>query len=292
MTNKRKLIIGDEWFYVKIYIGAKLTNELIHLLLPLLRGKESYDFDRFFFIRYADPYSHLRIRFHLSSERNATLIIKYLHKKLSPLVENGIIRNIQCETYNREIERYTSIMITQIEDIFCIDSENIVKLLQLSPKSEDLLRIAVIMADQYMTLFNMDMQEKYVYTNTLSISFLKEFKIENNRAYTKQFNDKYRVCKDEICQILISHRLSNARYNNIIGNAVERLKEKLSEIQNYFDKKTNGIVESRNLLVSIMHMFFNRLFSSDNRINEFVIYYFLSKSYNSLIQQMKYGDKY
>ncbi len=105
---QRDFILGDDWFYFKIYTGVKTADTLlIELIEPLTKKiMDEGLIDKWFFIRYSDPEFHLRIRFRIKNKLKLSEIILELNKLLKPFIENRLVSTFQTETYSREIERY------------------------------------------------------------------------------------------------------------------------------------------------------------------------------------------
>jgi thiopeptide-type bacteriocin biosynthesis protein len=95
--------------------------------------KQNQLVSHWFFIRYSDPDFHLRIRFYLPDIHNIDKVISQIHKSLQNYFQIGLIRKIQYDTYNREIERYGENTMDLSEQIFCADS------VAISPHSHPLL---------------------------------------------------------------------------------------------------------------------------------------------------------
>jgi len=73
-------------------------------IAPTIRGAlEAGDASRWFFIRYADPDSHLRLRFAGDPARLAGSLLPALERALSPLIASGAIRKVMLDTYAREL---------------------------------------------------------------------------------------------------------------------------------------------------------------------------------------------
>ena len=55
---------GSEWLYLKLYAGPSTVDRILCALRPLTESPHALEAaDRWFFIRYADPHWHLRLRF-------------------------------------------------------------------------------------------------------------------------------------------------------------------------------------------------------------------------------------
>lgn len=71
-TIQRIYTIGSEWAYFKIYTGANMADDILVKELAQLVGLylKNKVIDHWFFIRYADPDTHIRVRFHLTDPGN------------------------------------------------------------------------------------------------------------------------------------------------------------------------------------------------------------------------------
>lgn len=154
MNVKRSFIPGSEWLYIKIYTGYRSAdNILVDYLLPfvdMLKNKQIIH--GYFFVRYTDPYYHIRFRIHISNLFDYGIICQNLEQIFNPCLINGLVWNIQCDTYKRELERYGEDYINEVEKIFCIDSESIIRLIQLVGESinpdEDRWKLSLLLLDQ------------------------------------------------------------------------------------------------------------------------------------------------
>ena len=85
-----------------------------------------------FFVRYADPDDHLRVRFRGVPERLWSDLMPLLCSWASALVTDDLCRGFSFETYERELERYGGPEGMAIsESVFSADSRGAVSLLQL-----------------------------------------------------------------------------------------------------------------------------------------------------------------
>ena len=163
--ENRIFIPGSEWIYFKLYTGTKtadaiLKNDLHSFCREMIN---SGIIDKWFFIRYTDPDFHIRLRLHLNEVRDFSCIFNRFFVALQPLVKAGFMWNIQCDTYQREMERYGRNTISMIEDIFCIDSEYIIRLLQLLNNDNfDLMRwkSALVLIDSFLIAFSFDLSQR------------------------------------------------------------------------------------------------------------------------------------
>ena len=130
---KRTFIVGDEWLYYKFYTGPKTADVILtEMIKPITEEMLSHKvIDHWFFIRYADPHLHTRIRFHVSDPAKLAPIISMIRHLSTPYFEKNLVWKIQLDTYQREVERYGFNSMDLSELWFFYDSKMIVDMLAL-----------------------------------------------------------------------------------------------------------------------------------------------------------------
>lgn len=116
---------GTEWLFAKIYLSQTNENRFIvqHLMKFIESSFQKKLFDEWFYIRYKDPNSHLRIRFKGNPEILTSSFIPHFNQWIQLLMQGKLINNIQFASYEREIERYGGSDIIELaESFFCLDS--------------------------------------------------------------------------------------------------------------------------------------------------------------------------
>lgn len=289
---KRIFILGSPWIYYKIYSGAKTSDYILtEIIKPvaekLLSGKI---IDKWFFIRYADPKHHLRVRFHLINPEDIGIIINSLFPDFKKLISQDMIWKIQTDTYQREIERYGENTIELAEELFYCDSKMIVNFLDLieGEKGEELRWLfGLRMIDVLLDSFEFTIENKCDFLEQLKAGFAGEFLMD--RFLKKQLDDKFRKERDKINEYLALTKATNPEYAPILEVfdtytiEINPIEEKIKILIN----KDNFTVEIRSLLSSFIHMTMNRLFKSKNRVHEMVCYDFLYRYYKSLLARSK-----
>jgi thiopeptide-type bacteriocin biosynthesis protein len=242
--------------------------------------------NKWFFIRYVDPKFHLRIRFHLSEKGSFDVIMRLLHHKLYPYSDNGLIANVMFDSYNREIERYGVDTIIPSESLFYADSQaiaNIVSVLRETGDSDHTRwLIALRLVDDMLTAANYNADDKVAFIQRVDNTFRNEFGITSS-TYTKPLNAKYRVFRKEIYDTITKNQIIITPYEDILLERLHSLQHIFSTITDCNDKTIDE------LMSSYTHMTINRLFRSNNRLCEMVIYYLMHKHYASYIAMEKYG---
>ncbi len=286
-------IPGSEWVYFKIYSGPKtadkiLRDEIFKFIREMLGNNI---IDKWFFIRYADPDFHLRIRLHLIEPRNFSHLFNLFYQIFIPIVHSGLVWNIQCDTYQREIGRYGANTISIVEDLFFIDSESIINLLhQLDYKDSEGYRwkISLMLVDSLISTVSPELLYRKDLLSIMSENYKKEFGFTYHQA-KKQLADKYRAYRKDIEEVMSWKNESN-HLTNII-NTRQRDVYSITEKLIALEKSGELQVPLQVLLISIVHMTINRWFRSKNRLYELVIYDFLSRFYTSEIAKNVKGIK-
>jgi thiopeptide-type bacteriocin biosynthesis protein len=106
--SRRRFQPGTEWLFANLYGPvASADRVLVDHVGPLARRlRDAGLIDRWFFIRYADPARHLRIRFHGRPADLTGEVMLALHHATAPALAEGLLYRISLDTYEREIERY------------------------------------------------------------------------------------------------------------------------------------------------------------------------------------------
>ena len=129
----RVFSLGSEWVYFKIYSGYKIADvillEYLKEKIELLQSENIIK--KWFFIRYNDSDSHLRIRFQVDKVNNVFHVIKELNSVFEDVLHKNFIWKVQNDTYLREIERYGSKTMEDSETLFYYDSEMMLNYLTL-----------------------------------------------------------------------------------------------------------------------------------------------------------------
>ncbi|MEI7597136.1 MAG: thiopeptide-type bacteriocin biosynthesis protein [Bacteroidota bacterium] len=286
---QRTFIPGSEWLYFKIYCGTKTADKILtESILPLIEDNDI--FNSFFFIRYADPKNHFRIRFKTKNANEVGFIMSAMQVTLQPYIDNQLIWKVQLDTYNREIERYGEETMELTEQLFQIDSLFTLQFLNMIEGEEgEIIRwhYALSAIDKLLNAFNFSIQDKSTLLKSLSEGFGIEFGMDKNLKI--QLDKKYRDNTKSIQEFIAQNREKNEEYEPIFDllNAYE---EAIRAISNQIIKKNNTANSEKtinDLLGSYIHMLCNRLFKSKQRMHELVIYDFLYRYYKSEIARNK-----
>lgn len=291
--KKRVFPIGSEWIFFKIYLGFKSADEfLINYYALLKKYKKNKVITKWFFIRYADPQYHLRIRIKLSDPNFYNEVFSDFNKISSSKIRSGKISKIQLDTYKREIERYGDDSIEFVEEYFELQSNIIIDFLNKTSKitNQDLLRFlfAIKFLDLQLKAFGYTLERKKEFTGKAITSFEKEFQTNSNTK--KQIRNKYEVLENNLDYIFeesLNPILTNwqlvtkvlNKYHNSQINLINNIRSKSSMIQNYDTKYY--------FIWSINHMFINKLARTNARKFEYIVYAVLDKYLSKLYYKIE-----
>ncbi|MVT09790.1 lantibiotic dehydratase [Chitinophaga tropicalis] len=272
---------GTEWTYYKIYCNPGKANDMLcQLLLPLAEQllEEQYT-DSWFFIRYADPHPHLRIRFHLKDVSFAGQLKRMLYDQLREAFRERFIWKIQADTYNREIERYGLHTMTDVEQLFFSDSVFIGRVLQWQwqqPDATVLLLSALRYTDELLDMFGFTLPEKIAFSQIMQESFDKEF--ETNRP-VKDILNRYFRNQTSRMQDWLQEGEDLSAYPALIELITWKQAHMAPVVKRIVERMSPSLRQS--LPGSLIHMHFNRLFPVAQRRYEMIAYTLLNKYYKS-----------
>jgi thiopeptide-type bacteriocin biosynthesis protein len=279
-----RFIPGTEWLYLKIYGGTTsldemLSNDLPKLLVQLAPGS----FRRWFFVRYADPNEHLRIRFCGEPDRLEAELLPIILRFLSDLNVDGKIWKFELDTYQPEMGRYGGPQgVLESEQIFYADSLAVLGILSRLPAGnhrEMRWRVALMGIDALLNDFGLDVGAKRDLLTDLSSSIQTQSRLEDRdqlnlalrfrterRALSSLFDENP---AEEFAQIA----------KELFGQRSFAIRENIDRLQDL--ARTNRLHERLDsLLGSYIHMHINRLMRSDPNQYEVVLYEFLRRLYN------------
>jgi thiopeptide-type bacteriocin biosynthesis protein len=292
--TRREFTLGSEWLYCKLYAGSvageHILKESIAPLALALKGKGLIE--KWFFIRYADPKPHLRIRFfHSADKKFWKETIDNINSALAGYSGPGVIEKVQYDTYERELARYGHEKIALSESLFYHDSEAIVHFLGLLEGAEsETLRwlMALRNIDMLLSDFGFPLEQKHELLQLLKNDFIKEFSVD--KPGLLQLDQLYRTESKQIQRFLDECY----DHDNGIGPLVSVFRERSEKNKSIIEKLSahhegQGSINLLYLAHSHVHMTVNRMLVSDHRKQEIVLYYLLTRYYESRLGFIKFN---
>lgn len=276
---ERNVFPGEEWSYLKLYAAPSQYEELLAGPLRELVGmlQERQLIDRWFFIRYADPEHHLRLRFHAREGVDPASVLALILPWSAQLARRGKVQRSTLDTYEREIERYGGpAAIELLEQVFTVNSvltSDLIAFQYARHLTLDPLAVAVFTLDHFFAAWGCDFQQRQMWTHQASekYAFSKEFRSERARycdllAPRGQLEANVAEQRALMLNLLRPHEALLAT----LGAQVRAL-----------DEAGQLWVTETSLLSSLAHMHHNRLLGI-NRARENQIYAFWRHTLDSL----------
>jgi thiopeptide-type bacteriocin biosynthesis protein len=269
---------GSEWLYAKLYSGTAtadrvLCEEIAPLAAEMVASGAA---SKWFFIRYADPSWHLRVRFH----GDASKLRPAFDAMTQRLVESGAVWKVQFDTYEREVERYGGPEAIELaEEIFWRDSEAVVSLLEscsgdAGANQRWLSMLAGI--DRLYSDFGFDLATRL------------DLAERARNAIARQF--QYEALRDALASRFRSDRAALLRIFETSIPAVDQRSAAIAPIARaLLTRRLNTPI--RAILPSIIHMFVNRLSRSAGPEHELVVYDYLVQLYRSQLARSAHAQE-
>jgi len=258
--DKSVQLPGEEWLYFEIYMHYLRTNNFLTNILPDFLKKVKKQIKKYFFIRYNLPSSHIRLRLHKKGNVDPSLLINLLSDFLREDITNGIITDLQIKPYFREIERYGTESIEEVEKYFGTDSKYIIKLLQLHLEDSILYFFTLQFINTIFVQLNLSLQEQLTYVKSIAKNFTNEMGVDT--LAFKKINEQYELAK-------ISR---NLKMPKVIEKNILILVDQIVKLVTNTKQ-----IDRLQFLTDITHMHINRLFTTDQRVHEMIIYQYLQK---------------
>lgn len=268
---QRRFMPGSEWAYFKIYCLPERANEILaQQLYPVIEALKVADVTKAcFFIRYHDPAPHIRLRFLLHHKADYACVVSMLHTALQSLMATGVVIKLTADVYEREMERYSTELIEQIEQHFNTSSLLALSYLHALPAGEtetSYLHLAVSSVHAMLEAFGYSLTERIAFCEQMHTFLYKEQLHPVNRA--AQIKDTYR----ELSKV---PGLFNTSAVHMPGSFIMELQDVAAAAAGWGGDKRGG------LLADLIHMHLNRLFSRSQRSQEMMLYYCLWQHYTS-----------
>ena len=213
-----------------------------------------------FFIRYNENGNHLRFRINVKDVAHNQLLSTSFAEHLAPYISNGLVSDFYLRAYKREIERYGSDLIEQLEVHFNFDSVFVLSMLPQQPDSFSKYKFCATIASLLLEQGVFEIEELRKVIKMASDSYNNEHRLD--AADFKKLNQQYQSYKTSITATLDENQ--QICFNQMVQSLVSLLQ--------YMEPG-----RKIRLFMDLMHMHVNRLFDKNQRTHEMVMYYLLLK---------------
>lgn len=280
-SPRQKYLPGVDWVYLKIYAGLSATDQLLtEVIGPLCAQLEKRRYlSGWFFVRYADPDNHLRVRVKLTQARHLGNIILRMNQKLQPYVDAEIVSKIMLDTYVPEIDRYGEETMVLSEEVFYHNSRCVVDLLTYPDLlAEDPLQSrrlqAVFVLDGWLSVLGWDVNRRLKLVEALHAYFEAEIPDDEREELKTELSRTYRTVKDMLFYLITTQESETLPESVMDLFAVRQrfltaVDPVMTSIGAHFAEQTEAFEA---LMASYLHVFINRCFPARQRIEEYRVY--------------------
>ncbi|TMQ08332.1 MAG: Lanthionine biosynthesis protein LanB [Deltaproteobacteria bacterium] len=283
---ERRFFPGSPWLYLKIYCGRATADAVLrdHLAPIIAAATERGLVSRWFFLRYADPDPHLRLRFAGDPRRLTGELLPALHAALSPARDAGLVWKVAVDSYEREIERYGGPAAIELaEAVFHADSACVLDVLgQLTgdAASDATWRLALHGIDRLMGDLGLTLDDKLAAMTRAATGYGAEAGIDT--AFHKRLGEKFRAHRAEIASLL------DAPGDHPLAPALASFAARSTQLRAFGEQlraleATGRLREPvAELVHSFAHMHVNRMIRAAPRLHEVVLYDLLRRHYEGV----------
>lgn len=279
---------GSEWLFVKIYTGAASADRILTRTVgPVLdQLKHAQVIDYWFFLRYADPEHHLRVRLHGNSETLRDQALPALSAALDPHLGEGAIWKVAIDTYDREIERYGGDAgIELAERIHAADSHAVLRVLDILDDQDAALdirwRLCLYAIDRLLADAELTPLERRDWARKGAASYRREY--PNAPNLEAGISRRWRAERAELSALLDdAGEYPHEGAREVFRERSEHIAPLLAEL---IERDRRGIltVPVSEMLYSFNHLHAIRLLRSAARTHELMLYSFLDRHYASQV---------
>jgi thiopeptide-type bacteriocin biosynthesis protein len=280
---------GSDWLYLKVYCGESTADVVLRDVVRALveEAMSTRLVESWFFLRYADPHRHLRLRFRGQPDRLTSELLPMGERLLRPLLEDGRVWKLQLDTYEREVQRYGGeCSIELAESIFHADSDaacEILSMLDEERAADDRWRATLLGIDRLLEDFDFDLPRRFLLVHDLAAAMAKELGLEGRLK--DQVLAKYRKERAGLEQLL-AQGSEDARTPHPAAAHFERRSQRLRPLTAEMNRLAGAgklTASLHKIVSSLIHMHTNRLLRGSSRVQEGVLYQFLDRHYDSCL---------
>ncbi len=273
---------GSEWVYAKLYTGSATADGILEDHLDELLDRYGQEAAEWFFLRYADPDFHLRLRFRLPDAGFRQDFTRRFAELAARLLGQGRIWDFRLETYRPEIERYGGPeALAHCHRIFHADSAAVVSMLGVlrgDAGAESRWLAALASVDRLLAAISGDdVEARIACLGEMKQGFAEEFRF--TAATRKHLGTRLREKRAGIEAVL----RAEVDPDSALGHALavleargRRVREPVAALRALAGEGALA-VPLDSLGSSLAHMAVNRLIAEEARAHESVLYDFLHR---------------
>jgi len=286
---------GAAWLYAKVYATPSriegILKQIHGSVLQPLRGSSIRDW---FYLPFADPHPHLRVRFKGEpSELHAT-VLPALQRALAPELASGGSWRLQLDTYDQEQERYGGPLGVELaERVFSADSDACSQLVQLCHRDSDLRwQIALLGIDRLLGDFGFELSQRLTIAQLASEAYGKESGA--NLETWKAIGVKFRAHRARLTELMSAtpERAQGAEQQLILQLFYRRSQAIAPLCRSIERGQAEGTIHASavDLARSFAHMHAIRVLGVEARSHELLLFDFLKRLYDSQLARSRKAE--
>ncbi|MGY3718583.1 lantibiotic dehydratase [Sutcliffiella cohnii] len=257
-----KIYPGNEWISFKIYGPSYLSEEFLYKYVKnfIQSLQNEKIINKFFYINYADPQPHIKLRLFGDKEKLNKNILSKVSEWVGELEENRLIRFIEIDTYNKEIVRYGGEELIELaENFFYFDSVSTIKIKELYDTGTIHLTL-----DEVAFISTLQM----VISTNIPLTIWKKEILQFE--FRKNYYSSYRKYK-KLINLQNNNLFSTLQEEKNVDLLLNALKIKQTSLQQYIQSLNNIAPLNYYTLKSILHMHLNRMLGIDRELEKEVL---------------------
>jgi lantibiotic biosynthesis protein len=278
-TTRRTFSPGSEWTYLKLYTGPASADSLLREAIgPVARELIALGAtDQWFFMRYSDPRSHLRVRFH----GDPGALREPIQELAARALESGVAHDAQLGTYRREIERYggpEGILIA--ERLFHADSDTVLTLLDMFEPGErghiERWQIGALGSNALMRDFGLDTHARTTLAENMHKALERRLRADTTlrKAVARRVRDQ-RSTVEELLAATVDGTHPLTPGIAAVAHRSTHLRPLVAELEAL--RATQRLDRPLDALASVyVHMWLNRLCRSHSNFQQYVTFTLLA----------------
>lgn len=281
----RRFAPGSRWLYAKLYGGVSSADRALReAVAPVVRDAlASGAARRWFFIRYADPHPHVRLRLDGDPARLGGEVLGALHDAAAPLLDDGALWRVQLDTYEPEIDRYGGPAAIELaEDVFWRDSEaclTIVEHLDGDAGADARWQLALRSSDDLLAALGLDADARAAVFAAAKTSMDAEFRAST--PLHQAIGERYRARQADLDALLAPGAAADPDHPLAPGLAALATRDAAlaptAAALRALDAAGGMRPPLAEIAWSLVHMTCNRLLHASARAQELVIYDLLKR---------------
>jgi thiopeptide-type bacteriocin biosynthesis protein len=258
--RKSYFLPGQTWLYFEIFCHHALAETVLNDYLCTYLSENRQQLALWFFIRYNDPSSHVRFRLKLKNAADGYRLTAALSACLEPLFLEGLISDIRVKTYRQEIERYGADIMPLVETCFWQDSRIALQVVHRQCTYDQRYLLSISLMEKVFEELSYDYQRCLGLLERMANAFKVEFKL--SAPAFRKVNEGFKRFTATTDDQSFDTGVSKAAFGLLLKAMIRTL------------HPTTGDRQEK-LLADLFHMHINRLFDTDQRIHEMIIYHYL-----------------